>query len=248
MHIMRNISAFLGLLASIISVSPETAFAGDKPNDWTPDPNLFYPPRIYITPSPTALTYTTPSPNGIPYRWLVTPEKTQVNFSYYVGSKSWWEPANYDANPSLPGWTHNTNWIALNLKAKSWVTIEVGPAAPMPCAPPSQPAACDSTGRTGSDIYPAISLYRGYDTTSPQDHVFNPRGSFWAKRLRYISSSSQSDPVTHVLKFRKLLPAGVYTINIGGAAAISPYCSQSAPCYTGGKSYQATINAEPVPF
>lgn len=143
MYLMRKTAAVFGLLASIISGSPGAAFAGDKPSDWQPDPNLFYPPRIYITPSPTALTYTPPSSTGIPYRWLVTPEKTQVNFSYYVGSKSWWEPANYDANPNLPGWTHNTNWIALNLKAKSWVTIEAGPAAPMPCAPPSQPAACD---------------------------------------------------------------------------------------------------------
>jgi len=47
------------------------------------------------------------------------------------------------------------------------VTIEISPDVPVPCAPPSQPAACDTTGRTGSDLYPAISLYRfnTYDVT-----------------------------------------------------------------------------------
>jgi cytochrome c peroxidase len=103
-----------------------------------------------------------------------------------------------------------------------------------PCAPPSQPAACNSTGRTGSDLYPAISVYKGQDTTSPQDHVFNPIGNFWATKITYFDSSYKSDRVTHVLVYKKKLSAGKYTIDIGGAGARSPYCHEGDPCYSGG--------------
>ena len=162
---------------------------------------------------------------------------------YYVGALSWWQPGFPQATP---GWTHNSNWIALTLTKTSLVTIQVGPNVPAPCAPPNQPAACNSTGRTGSDLYPAVSIYKGQDTTSPQDHVFNPIGNIWATNITYLDSSSKSDRVTHVLAYKKKLPAGQYTIDIGGAGAVSAYCYQGQPCYSGGQSYQATITTIPV--
>jgi hypothetical protein len=256
MHFTHKKIALFGLLASTVLVGPVAAGGGGGGGGGggnnNPSTDLFDPPRIYITPDASALTYTDPSPNGIPYRWWVSPGKKQVNFGYYVGSKSWWEPANYQLNPNQPGWTHNSNWIALTLSKKSWVTIEVGPTVPVPCAPPSQPAACDNTGRTGSDLYPAISLYKGQDTTSPQDHTFNPKGPFWATQLTYMDSSKKSDPVTHVLTFttKKKLDAGQYTVNIGGALAlIDPNCAsadptQVPPACLGGRSYQATISVD----
>lgn len=241
-------AAAFGLLGSAILAGPLAAGGGNGWWDNKPATDLFDPPRIYVTPDADALTYTSPSANGIPYRWRVTPGKKQVNFGYYVGAKSWWEPKNYQANPSEPGWTHNTNWIALTLSKRSLVTIEVGPAAPLPCAPPSQPASCDSTGRTSSDLYPAISLYKGQDTTSPQDHTFNPVGNFWAAGLTYLDSSKKSDPFTRVLTFKKKLDAGQYTINIGGAAAlIAPGCgavTDPPSSCLGGRSYQATVSID----
>jgi hypothetical protein len=220
--------AFLGLAAGSICAWP--VFADDGA-------------RLFPTPDPAALTYTTPASTGIPYRWWVTlGPHDQVDFGYYVGALSWWQPSN---PPATPGWTHNSNWVALTLTSAAVVTIKISPDVPVPCAPPSQPAACDATGRTGSDLYPAVSLYRGQDTTSPVDHVFNPIGNFWAVNINYLDSSAKADRVTHTLTFRKYLPAGKYTINIGGAGAISPYCYQSSPCYSGGQSYQAEITTAP---
>ncbi len=210
--------------------------------DFSTDP--FVPPRVYATPDASTLKYTTPSPNGIPYRWWVTlGANGQANFGYYVGARSWWEPAN---PPETPGWTHNSNWVALTLKRGAWVTITVGPNVPVPCAPPSQPDACDATtGRTGSDLYPAVSLYSGHDTTSAQDHTFNPVGDGWWSTIQYESSSRRANPRTHVLVYKRWLPAGEYTINIGGAGAQSPYCDPTKPCYSGGQSYQARITTSP---
>ena len=246
-------AAVFGLLGSTILAGAVAAGGGDGGGDRNkPSADPFDPPRIYITPDAKALTYTDPDDTkpGIPYRWWITPgPKDQVNFGYYVGALSWWQPT---FAPPNTGWTHNSNWVALTLTKTSWVTIQVGPTIPVPCAPPLQPAACDNTGRTGSDLYPAISIYKGQDTTSvapgtpPDNHVFNPVGNFWATGITYLDSSYKSDRVTHVLVYKKKLPAGKYTIDIGGAGARSPYCYQGQPCYSGGQSYQATITASPA--
>lgn len=190
------------------------------------------------------LTYTEPSATGIPYRWWVTLGSSgQVNFAYYVGARSWWEPAN---PPATPGWTHNSNWVALTLSRATWVTVKISPSVAVPCAPPSQPAACDTTGHTGSYLYPAVSLYSRVDTTSAQDHTFNPIGNGWWSTIRYIDSSFRSNPVTHVLTFTKFLPSGKYTINIGGAGAKALACGPTKPCYSGGQSYKAAIFTFPA--
>ncbi len=214
-------------------------------------------PRVYKTPDSKTLTAADPSTEfscpsgvtspsglcGIPYIWYVTlGPKDRTDFGFFVGALSWWQPG---FPPATPGWTHNSNWVALNLTNDSDVTIEISPDVPVPCVTTTQPQACDTTGRTGSDLWPAISIYKGLDTTSPQDHVFNPIGNFWATKISYLTSSTKADPKTHTLTFTKYLRAGMYTIDIGGAAAISPYCPQNAPCYSGGKSYQATIVTAP---
>lgn len=227
-----------GLVAGVLGSGPVAAQEYEDVST-----NIFLPPHAYVTPSASALVFTAPSADGIPYRWWATMDAhEQVSFGYYVGARSWWEPTN---PPATPGWTHNSNWVALTLTEDAWVTIWVGPDVPVPCAPPSEPAACDATGRTGSDLYPAISLYSGHDTTSPQDHVFNPVGNGWWSTIEYRESKRQSNPQTHVLYMRRWLPAGDYTINIGGAGAKSPYCDSTMPCYSGGQSYRASITTHP---
>ena len=131
-------TAVFGLLASTVLAGPVAAGG-----DWRPSADPFDPPRIYIT--LTQGTYLhrclRRDQTWQPYRWWITPKpKDQVNFGYYVGALSWWQPT--FAPPNM-GWTYNSNWVALTLTKTSWVTIEVGPTTPVPCAPPLQPAACD---------------------------------------------------------------------------------------------------------
>jgi hypothetical protein len=90
MHFAHRNPAIFGLLASAILASPVAADGKRKLST-----DLFDPPRLYITPDAVALTYTVPddSKPGIPYLWWLTPgTKDQVNFGYYVGALSWWQP------------------------------------------------------------------------------------------------------------------------------------------------------------
>lgn len=196
--------------------------------------NPFDPPRLYATPPATALSFTLPSPDGIPYRWKVNlGAREQVTFGGTVGAKSWWEPAN---PPATPGWTHTSNWVQLTLTTGAFVTVQVGPNVPMPQVTPVFNGAL-----AGGAFLPAISIYGGHDTTSGQDHTFNPTGNGWWSTVQYIDSSSRIHPATHVLSYKRWLPAGNYTINIGGQAAISGFCNPTLPCYNGSQSFQARI-------
>lgn len=219
----------VGILASAIGAGTAVA------NDWRRDnTNPFDPPHVYVTPPTTALGFSLPSSNGIPYRWKVNlGAREKVTFGGTVGAKSWWEPAN---PPATPGWTHTSNWVQLTLTASAYVTIQVGPNVPIPVVTPVLNGAL-----AGSDLLPAISIYSGHDTTSAQDHTFNPTGNGWWSTVQYIDSSSLIHPVTHVLTYKRWLPAGKYTINIGGAGAKSPFCDMTKPCYSGSQSFQARI-------
>ena len=265
MTLVHKKIAALGLVAGSILLAGSAAAGDGGGGGQPPSTDIFNPPHIYLNPSPNALTYSIPDKSGatagIPYSWTVNLGQTStaagadggkngpIIFGFFVGALSWHQPTFTAPNY---GWTHNTNWIALNLAKPTIVIIEVGPSVPIPCQGTTQPVACaDGTGRTGTQIYPAISLYQGQDATSiapgnpPDDHIFNPTGNFWATGLNYLDSSYRSDPVTHVLTYKKWLPAGKYTLNIGSATALYVQdCSATTvtdPLCISGKSYQAQI-------
>jgi hypothetical protein len=225
---IEKISA--GLIAGAVIAGPAVA-------DGRISTNPFDPLHVYVTPPASQLTFTPPSPNGIPYRWIVNlGARQEVAFGGSVGAKSWSEPTNPAATP---GWTHTSNWVQLTLTTGAWVTIQVGPDVPNQPLFPNPPSA---NGLGGGDLLPAISLYSGQDTTSAQDHTFNPKGNGWWSSIQYIDSTSRIDPIKHVLTYKRWMPAGNYTVNIGGAAAVSPYCNSTKPCYTGYQSFQAWIS------
>jgi len=187
--------------------------------------------------APVSLTYTEPSPIGIPYRWNVEMNPGQhANIEYFVGAKSWWEPTN---PPATPGWTHTSNWIALKLDARALVIIDVKPLAGIACTGSLSFACNQQTLVAAGDLYPAVSLYEGIDTTSDQDHVFNPIGNFWST-INYLDSKRNKSP-NQVLRFQAKLDPGEYTIDVGGANAF--FCANGDPCFTGGQGYAVTIRA-----
>ncbi|MCX7898811.1 MAG: hypothetical protein N2444_01750, partial [Methylocystis sp.] len=56
----------LGLIAGAFIAGPAVADGGSRYST-----NPFESPTVYVTPPATALSFTLPSPNGIPYRWIV---------------------------------------------------------------------------------------------------------------------------------------------------------------------------------
>lgn len=73
------------------AITSATAMATEH-SELTGDP--FNPPRIDASPDASALTFTAPSPTGIPYRWWATlGAEDQITFGNYIGARRWWEPA-----------------------------------------------------------------------------------------------------------------------------------------------------------
>lgn len=201
-------------------------------------------------PQPAALKYTDPSTTtyGIPYRWHVEmSDQSWTEFEYYVGAKSWWEPANPEATP---GWTHSSNWVELVLKDDAYVEIKVkADDSGVPCtATGALLKACDQTTLVAvGGLYPAISLYSGVDmdTLSPQEHSFNPVGDdsfFTPYGVKYLASKMTKGK--NSVKYKTKLAAGSYTLNIGGASHF--FCNSTDDCYKGGRGYEASITTKPV--
>jgi hypothetical protein len=201
------------------------------------------------------LSFLDPDPLGISYEFtLVLGKRQKADIVHFVGAKSWNEPENPDG---LKGWTHTSNWIALDLLAPASVKIVVQrqqgvvnfTGAVWPSLP--EPGAAASMAR--SDLVPAVSLYRGWDsTTEIEDHRYNGAGNFWST-VQYVASNGNPNGKPKVI-LKARLPAGHYSIAIGGnprsLGALENYpASDCDPVdidcfrYTGVHGYRATISA-----
>lgn len=196
--------------------------------------------------TPGAVSFGDPAPAGISYEWSVSlGKKQQVELVHFVGALSWNEPA----QPiGAKGWTHWTNWIALQLDDPATVKITVAA---------QQGVVGVQSGvqmLMRSALVPAISLYEGWDdTTENEVHTFNNVGNFWST-VEYMGSAG-NEKGKPVVVFKKKLPAGKYTVVIGGnppslggpSAYPSEGCDPAdATCYryTGFHGYRATISAK----
>lgn len=193
-----------------------------------------------------ALSFADPAPAGISYEWTLSMHRKQTaELVYAVGAKSWSEPSNPDG---LKGWTHTSNWIALQLEDPATVKITVERQQGVPIVTGSTVAVARFA------LVPAISLYEGWDeTTESENHNFNNLGNFWSTVVYHGSASNPKSKsrVTYTAK----LPAGKYSVVIGGnprslgdpSAYPANNCNPTdAICeqYTGMQGYRATIRTK----
>jgi len=184
---------------------------------------------------------------GISYEFTAhLRRKEKVGFVWYVGAKSWSEPSNPDG---LKGWTHTSNWVALDLQepAKLKVTVE-------------RQQGVVYTGATSvevsrAELVPAMSLYAGWDETSdPEPHTFNNAGNFWST-IQFLANQPNAKGKGKIVFKTKQLPAGKYSLVIGGnplpLASLASYpvagCDSSVRLcyvYTGNHGYRALIEAK----
>ena len=195
------------------------------------------------------LAFADPNPAaGISYEWTLSlKKKEKASFVWYVGAKSWSEPSNPDG---LKGWTHTANWVAIELAEPAVLAITVERQGGVVYS-----AAGVQVLARGA-LVPALSLYSGWDdTTEFEEHNFDNAGNFWAT-LDYIGNqpnlpNRKGDTKTRVSYKTKKLPAGRYTLVIGGnPPIIASYpdagCdANDATChdYTGPHGYRATVEA-----
>ncbi|MCX7089141.1 MAG: hypothetical protein NTV00_13955 [Methylococcales bacterium] len=202
--------------------------------------------------SAATINYADPVPEkGIGYEWTVDMEHkgvlTTADFVRHVGAKSSFEPSN--PAPEV-GWQHTSDWVALQLREKSLLTIEVSNQRGVHFTTVGTDGkAVESTA--GQGYFPAFSLYSGWDDTSTEVHTFNPVGNFWSTvkfiDAAYIQQAQaiHGGEVVRSIKKQFILPAGKYSINIGGINAL--YCDTTLPCYNGRHGYRAKLSAEPMP-
>ena len=160
------------------------------------------------------------SPIGIPYAWLIELEADEVTATEpaHVGAWSWDE----DGFPATAkGWTHTSAWVKLDLAEPVNLTLTLESLSGVPWPSAEEP------GRlAGTNLFPSVTLYQGWDTdagvltnadgtTLDQDHTFNNRGDIaWAEDVTYLDHAENS--VEHSLTRTWTLPAGHYTVNLGG--------------------------------
>jgi len=192
-----------------------------------------------------AISFADPAPGGIGYEWtvLMNPGET-VSLVNVVSAKSWLEPLNPEG---LKGWTHTSNWIALELEQPARIKITVEAQQGVPYVADGIP----TVARFG--LVPALSVYSGWDdTTSFEDHAYNNAGNFWSTVV-YMGHSSNPKSRSKIT-YKAKLPAGRYSIAIGGNPASLGDASQYPPgdcdpvdpiCYrySGNHGYQMKIVA-----
>ena len=89
---------------------------------WLPG-GCAWPRRRVGRPATGSLSFADPAPLGIGYEWTVLMHRREtMEMVHAVGAKSWQEPSNPDG---AKGWTHTSNWVALELVEPATVKIVV---------------------------------------------------------------------------------------------------------------------------
>jgi hypothetical protein len=195
--------------------------------------------------SPSNVQWADPAPLGLSYEWTVAMGRRQTaSLVGHVGALAWNVPTQPEG---LKGWTHWSNWIALELTEAASVTVTVE----------RQQGVVYSNGSSEivarSALVPALSFYSGQDdTTDPEEHRYDNSGNFWST-VQFVGKEANARARTKIQYKLRNLAAGRYTIAIGGnPPAIDTYPSAGcAPdgdpvcyAYSGEHGYRVTIDTK----
>lgn len=183
-----------------------------------------------------AAVITEPGPQtGLTYEWQVV--MGDLDLAHYhgsVGAKSWAEPGNPVGEK---GWTHTSDWTALDLTGLSGptvLTLEL------------------ERGHDGvSQLFPAFTLFSGWETVNSDatNHTFNNTGNGWATNLAYIDhvaniggpNGTESGTGNLSVSRQWVLSPGFYSLVYGGNPSFD--LGQ-----TGQHEFSATLTTAPVPI
>lgn len=180
------------------------------------------------------IVYGDPEEGGIGYEWTVKmPHHGSVEILGSVGGKSSFEPQ-FDA-PNF-GWTHTSDWVAVEIEADAILEIEVSRQSGFYEMKVDDADNSKSYVTAGGELYPALSIYTGWDSTTEKEQgSFNPAGNFWSTLEFKAAEYSKLGETTIV--YRTKVTPGKYSVNIGGVNAV--YCAETASCYKGLHGYRA---------
>ncbi len=182
---------------------------------------------------------------GISYEWTVTMgKKDEVSFVNHVGAKSYNEPPPFYAPPET-GWTHTSNWVALELTEHTKLKIEVERQEGVPFTSGTNIA----TAR--NKLVPALSVYKGWDDTSCEDHRYNTAGNTDWSTIEFIGNQPNAKGKS-VVVYSVELDAGKYSIAVGGSPTVlgtypESTCDAADPvcyAYTGRHGYRVEMKTD----
>jgi hypothetical protein len=179
------------------------------------------------------------TPGGVGYaRTLSVAGGDDGSFSSHVGAWSWEDNALFAPGEAPVGWTHTSNWLALNVEEDAFFTVKMERDATVPWPSGADPNRKADT----SSMFPSLTIYRGWDNDGGDNHTYNNRGRVaWAEDLRYLDhvDNSTRDGITRTWR----LPKGQYSFALGSnAPATNPlrqgykltYSTETfAPIFTG---------------
>lgn len=178
------------------------------------------------------VTLGSPPSDGVQYRWTVemdATDSTGTSIIRHVGSLSFNDPINFSDPDGYFGWTHTSDWIALELTEPAILTIDIQRQAGVP----------NGAGTAGNQLYPAFGIWSGWHLTDGDSHVYNNAGNFnWAPGLSFIGNVFNGVGATFA-NDSFVLPAGQYSVIVGGNPPTGTTASR--------QGYLATLTTEPVP-
>ena len=174
-----------------------------------------------------------PVAGGIGYRIRVQmgAEDSAVLTSH-VGAWSW---NNGGTVESPAGWTHTSNFIALNLTEATVFTVKMERKEGVPWPETNAPDRVASTDA----MFPSFTLWSGWDdvTTAPENHIYNPIGDVaWSNILDYVGHVQNSTLTT--VEYSWTLAPGNYTLALG---------SNAPQNISNRQGYEATFTTTAVP-
>lgn len=167
----------IGIVTVLLCTSFQV-FADENENDGKQSGKVVYADPVPNTPDPCD--------GGIGYQWTVTMEnhKDEVQFIGHVGAKSWNEPPPL-YEPPYSGWTHTSNWVALELKQRSKVEVTIERQEGVAYR---NNDGSFSTARNA--LVPALSVYKGWQTAGCDDHRYNNAGNIdWMTTAQFIGNA-----------------------------------------------------------
>ena len=180
-----------------------------------------------------------PAPAGISYEWTVTlGKKDEAELIRHVSAKSWHEAPPGYTEPDV-GWTHTSDWIAVELTDPAKLEICLQRQQGVTTAGPNL-----SNNLAGDKLYPAFSYYSGWDDTSTEDHRYNPMDDITWSTVQYLGHKDNPHGKSEVCRTTKKLEAGRYSIAVGGANFF--FCAAADPCYGGRHGYELKLETKPV--
>jgi uncharacterized protein (TIGR03382 family) len=190
-----------------------------------------------------------PQSGGIIYRWTVTMGNSDsASVIRHVGAWAWEDTSLFLPGQTPVGWTHNSEWVAFKLEAPAMVTLRLDNMAGVP-----SPTSMDPDAIAPANLYPGMTIYSGWDNDlAPQAfadantegipvdnwHFYVNRANIdWAEDINYFTHLEPNG--THHIEATMFMPAGEYTIAIGGRSI----STTNEPR----QGYLASFTSSPVP-